>query len=81
MPLARAASCPASSCPVNPDLPKTNRVVCDQSCSMRQGLSTQVRPEGLHMACSDGGRGRRSVSEEFFNTSVADVAINPDVSE
>ena len=48
---------------------------------MRQGVSTQVRPDGLHMACSDGGRGRRSVSEEFFNTSVADVAVNPDVSK
>ena len=33
------------------------------------------------MACSDGGRGRWSVSEEFFNSSVADVTINPDISK
>ena len=34
VPLARVRPtvlrpCPASSCPMNPDLPKTNRVVCD----------------------------------------------------
>ena len=70
---------PASSVPMKPDLPKTSRVVCEVSPAACEGSQPAVRPKGLHMACSDRGRGRQSMPEKIFNSRIADIAINSNI--